>query len=749
MAYNSAMTFVLISSSRAIVYAPPSPHRMPANSGHLSVADAGSALKHAYPVERAVIAADAVAMSLASAHDRVTVPLAKAAASFVRHEEKGGKGAWSLFGYARLDDHARERFGRCGRSLRDLAALGDAMTRLPQLERALRADDGGRPLDRSAAVLICHVALPDTVDDWIDRARNSTVRELKAAIRAMRRDTHEHGRTPGDNSTQGEGEMHGSRRPPGIVATPDDDDTHGSRCPPGIDATPGDDDTRPRRLVKFLVPTPVMAMFDEALELFRAVEGCEASVTSFVEALVAEGMTGPAPADWEVESSPLTAAESRDAIERAHERSTNRWRLLPQPQRGDWALQAAGASLREFEALCARAGTGDSIELDFQIRELHRLENEMERRLADLLATMADQGAWARLRFDGSGHYAEERLRISRTVAVDRIRAARGLRRLGVVRRAYEAGEIALEPTLHIIRLLRDTVPDARTQAAWVERAREATVKRMRDEMREIQRRRLTRAESEVSVMSVTNEARIDASRDDTLLLAGPLDHSPLYDPSPLNAPLTDAAWRASLWREAGMARQRVERLGQLVVTTPVPDVFLRLRLPDDVASALLAAIESRRSHLSREAADNMTSSASVAVSVAKEFDDRCRRTPSWVGLMSLLEEFVQTWDPPAARVRRASDAVYARAGWRCSAPGCTSRRNLEDHHLVHRSAGGGNELSNRECLCRFHHQRGEHGGLARCRGLAPLEVTWRLGRDRAATWWRNERACDTVRNAD
>ena len=56
---------------------------------------------------------------------------------------------------------------------------------------------------------------------------------------------------------------------------------------------------------------------------------------------------------------------------------------------------------------------------------------------------------------------------------------------------------------------------------------------------------------------------------------------------------------------------------------------------------------------------------------------------------MSLLEEFVLTWDPPAPEVRRRSDAVYARAGWRCTAPGCTSRRNLEDHHLVHRSRGG------------------------------------------------------------
>ncbi|HEY3174554.1 MAG TPA: hypothetical protein VGK94_02200, partial [Candidatus Polarisedimenticolia bacterium] len=52
---------------------------------------------------------------------------------------------------------------------------------------------------------------------------------------------------------------------------------------------------------------------------------------------------------------------------------------------------------------------------------------------------------------------------------------------------------------------------------------------------------------------------------------------------------------------------------------------------------------------------------------------------------------------------------------------------------------GGGHDEANRECLCRFHHQCGEHGGLASCRGQAPLDVVWRLGRQDVGTWWRNE----------
>jgi 5-methylcytosine-specific restriction endonuclease McrA len=82
-------------------------------------------------------------------------------------------------------------------------------------------------------------------------------------------------------------------------------------------------------------------------------------------------------------------------------------------------------------------------------------------------------------------------------------------------------------------------------------------------------------------------------------------------------------------------------------------------------------------------------------------------------------------------------------------APGCTSRRNLEDHHVVYRSRGGRNDLSNRICLCRFHHQRGEHGDLAACRGRAPLGLLWRLGKRKVATWYRNERRVAANRAPD
>ncbi len=140
----------------------------------------GDGAPSTYPVERALLQADGLALSLRSALDRLAPLLARAAAAFVRTE------AWSAFGFARLGDHARERFGRSGRWVRDLAALGDALSSLPDLGKALAGEDGATPLGRVAALLIGRSASPASLAAWISLARTVSVRELRAAVRQAR-----------------------------------------------------------------------------------------------------------------------------------------------------------------------------------------------------------------------------------------------------------------------------------------------------------------------------------------------------------------------------------------------------------------------------------------------------------------------------------------------------------------------------------------------------------------------------------
>ncbi|MEK7798878.1 MAG: HNH endonuclease signature motif containing protein, partial [Acidobacteriota bacterium] len=668
----------------------------------------------AYPLERSLLEADALAQSLRGALERIDVPLARAAAGFARQQ------GWVTFGFACLDDHARERFGRSGRWLRDLAALGRALDSLPGLVAALTGEDGGRPPGRVAALLIGRVASAATLDRWITLARGVTVRELREAVRAAR--------AAGSDSPAG-----AQAARVGAQAEPV------GRAPGDPAADDEDDGLALRSLVRFPVPAPVLAAFDEAVDLHRAVSGCEATVTSFVEALVAEAASAGWPDDdrprgeaWvhDADRAALKSGPERAVIESALARSTDRWSNLRSSAGPSWALALAGDSLSRLEGLSRRAGGGGPAEIDAQIRELISLEDEMERRLGHLLAGMTERGAWPRLRFAGTGHYAEERLGMSRTSAEDRARLARSLRRFPLLREAYEGGRVGLEVASLIVRILGAGSVPPDDEALWVARGEEATVKRMRDEARALGRWRF-------------------------------LDERPparhVLRPRP--DPLDDGEWHASLRREPGTARGRVIRLGMSAVLTAEvsaaaagPDVFLRLRLPDGLAVDFLAAVEVAR----RSLADRVDEvpwhepwpdpGAPPSVLAARMFSTRSRRVPAWVGLLALIEDFVVTWDRDQRQDARGrvpkqhGEAVYVRDGWRCTAPGCTSRRGLEDHHLVYRSRQGIDDLSNRTCLCWFHHRTGEHGALASCRGSAPLGITWRLGRSDVGRRYRNER---------
>ena len=92
-----------------------------------------------------------------------------------------------------------------------------------------------------------------------------------------------------------------------------------------------------------------------------------------------------------------------------------------------------------------------------------------------------------------------------------------------------------------------------------------------------------------------------------------------------------------------------------------------------------------------------------------------------------MLDEALRSWTvrEPGSR---EPDPVIERDGDRCAVPGCRSRRNLQNHHIVFRSLGSSDESWNRVMLCAFHHQRGVHAGRLRVRGQAPERLVFELG---------------------
>jgi uncharacterized protein DUF222 len=683
------------------------------------------------------LAADAAALALRAALDRVVAPLARAACGFVRQR------GWTEFGHARLDDHARERFGRSGRWVRDLAALGEAIDASPSLGAALTGADGGRPLGRVAAVLIARSKKPDATMAWIRYARRESVRDLRAALQ---RGLAERERTDANDSA-------------GVATGPD-----GSSD--GIEATvAGEYPDGDRVLFRLPLPLPVRVAFDEALDLYRAVEGRDASVTAFVEALTGEARA-TRPLDTAPFVSPLIHGRDQKAIEGGLRRSSAAWVSLPPPAAGtgDVDLEDIGESLIRFGDVEKTAGHGDAPALDGQIRALIALENEIESRLSTLLVEMGDRGLWATLMFASVGHYAEERLGVSRSRAGDRVRLARALRGLPRLAAACSSGVVSAEAAAIVHRLIDGAHVDARTEEDWIRHAAATTVKRLREEARAMGHGCLRR-----------DGARGMGSRDPAAA-----------------RPLNEEAWQASLRREAGTATERILALGRraagrdreagpneasgldraaapdhvaapdhatLTGAPPAPDVFqllpaepdvfLALRLPGGVATDFVAAIDAARSDLEAAAASTpwdepwCVADPSPAQLIARIEFIRGRRLQAWVGLLAMLEDFAVTWDQDAGAPVGRDDAIFMRDGWRCAAPGCTSRRHLEDHHVVYRSRGGGHGHDNRVTLCRFHHQRGEHGGLMSVRGTAPLGLTWRLGAPDVATRYRNERRMD------
>jgi hypothetical protein len=90
---------------------------------------------------------------------------------------------------------------------------------------------------------------------------------------------------------------------------------------------------------------------------------------------------------------------------------------------------------------------------------------------------------------------------------------------------------------------------------------------------------------------------------------------------------------------------------------------------------------------------------------------------PGPVGSLEDLPEGVQTGARPTHTV-----------------PGCSSQRNLHAHHVLFRSAGGGDDLANLTTLCAAHHQRCVHAGVIRISGRAPDRLVFEmpLGRFRS-----------------
>ena len=411
------------------------------------------------------------------------------------------------------------------------------------------------------------------------------------------------------------------------------------------------------------------------------------------------------------------------------------------------------------------------------LERLLRLEDGLEIDIGDLLLELHEHEAWNQLGFSGIESYAETRLGVAGSTARRRVALARSLRPLPLVRQAYEAGIIGFVAAEWIARALRADRANAETQRQLIAHARAVTVKRLGQEERRREGERLLAriaiASAGMPVPAKRGAPHVAPAATKPYLPNGQTDSAILSDretakrsplaptaaaraPRPRRAfdslPMDDAAWHASLRRVPGETRSKVFDLGyglldRLVRGGPLTHVTLTLRLRAPEAVDLLGCIEAARRGLGRLAASSTAPAEDTQLApsarMARDFHDHGLRIPAWVGLLALLEEWVWVHDDPRSMPLRPERHILERDGYRCMAPGCMSRRRLHVHHLRYRSHAGSDDDWNLLVLCSYHHLQGEHGGLARIRGRAPLDVTWRLGCSDFAVHYRNERRID------
>jgi hypothetical protein len=344
------------------------------------------------------------------------------------------------------------------------------------------------------------------------------------------------------------------------------------------------------------------------------------------------------------------------------------------PQAGPHAELHVGVALPDFvRALVEDLETLDPFELDGRLQRTIRLEQRREAELAPLLrAATAPEFAW-RDAYRSLAACAREQLGMSPRKARALLRIERAGDLCPELRAAFRDGELSWAQAQQVARLVVGGEADHAHLGRWVAWAKTVSVRKLE--------------ETVAAALALGGEAR---------------------DPAAVAAAEQRALQQET---EAPQTRQTCAH-----PTVPVDDedwmgsVRVQVTAPREVIRLFSATLCSLRLELERETGRLPTAAE---------------------GFEAMLDRALQGWqvrDPVLARRSRRELAIFERDGWRCTVPGCTSRRNLQRHHIEFRSQGGSDASDNQTTLCAFHHLRGVHAGRIRVSGRAPDALRFDLG---------------------
>ncbi|HEV8701036.1 MAG TPA: HNH endonuclease [Candidatus Polarisedimenticolia bacterium] len=313
-------------------------------------------------------------------------------------------------------------------------------------------------------------------------------------------------------------------------------------------------------------------------------------------------------------------------------------------------------------------------DLDDRLRALIRLRQNLAWQQGRLLRTLVALGLHREIGFLSFESYCRERVGFGLRRARQLIALDRRLTGLPRIADAYRGGDLSWVQASSVVR-----VADRQSEEAWVRLATSVTVRRLRDE-----------------VNIAAGRAGDPGVRAGGLQPAGMTPSGEIEPRSPRLGP----------WSGVQTCARSVEepQAAEAGVQTWASWGTVRFWAPDDVARLWRHAIEVCRL---------------VAGSALQD----------WECVESMLSSFRKTWEVTDGADWQRNYLIYERDGWRCRVPGCSSRRNLNAHHIFYRSQGGDDEGENLVTICATHHHQGFHASRLRCHALPGGLFAWALGR--------------------
>ncbi len=346
-------------------------------------------------------------------------------------EALASPGGHHELGFSSLEAYARERCERTGRWAADTRALARRLAKLPALRQAL----GRGQIGWSVAELLARHVTAESELAWLERARNMTVRELRAALRG--------GGSQAESSAE------------------------------------EDEDEGPAHLLTATVGREDAWIFECARQVAEQESGVR-TAEELLRALLAEGLLtliDSVPEDRQQEFCELAELGERLDGERKAQAAwcaeRERWR-------------------KEAEALCRRKPPWSAPEFEGSEQMLPSAPEELDRELRRLCAELSERDlalgvvaerarraeVWRRLGFVSEEHYARERLGVSLSSLKSKRALAVRAARLPELKSALLSGAIGYEAA-HLL----SRIATRASVGAWIERAGARTIKHLREEV--------------------------------------------------------------------------------------------------------------------------------------------------------------------------------------------------------------------------------------------------------------------------